>query len=825
MAEAVKSKAGYTPQEDSPATLFHGTGTPYLAIFNGAGKPIMCQKNNLPIGTFVKSFEYVYKEDEEDSGELMIETDNPDLLDHEDLQYYSELLLQWGYIFSDTSFLVGNPRKVIIIGNSAEFTPNGTTINIKFADVGILLKTIPANYYNNMGGFEDFIKDLLDGELVGEIKMIDYSNIESKLIPLVAERVVDNDTVVFTQGHSDELPKSYVAPPFPYPVVYESLQVPNQSIPNQVGVTLLQYDAKTRQLTQNFPDKYRQVWVKALEANTLIVNGISKNKYQQIKEWSKTIDNGPWSMDFRDGKLTIHNRAIGRPIYKVYTYMGGNGELLNFKVDSEYVKSSVEVSKSVSLNPEDKSISTKVVQGINNPLVGNIDGYIAWQQGYLYQGPSFQGGSGDTGINHASNNRGGNQTQPSFMGDTRHLNPDGTPMSMMQRHSEFFYQDTTPGTRVNSKKEFANVSEAKKQIQNNWVSYVTQEDINNWFSSFKGDFDKWIKADNIGDSLHELQNIPNYVLKMKVKLQRQEIPDMVAAGIYMLQSGQTTEELVNQLQSGELDFNQMNYASVYGREGVDQRFSSYGNWTINGNKYSVSQAVSKVQEVIGAAGGNVHYTKEINPTGDKYSPKYLKGTASFEVEIEIPIAGVRLLADPSIMGAVSSMGADIEETITNQMTASGTMVGDPLIESGFNMQIQNVSNKYSGIWYTKQVTHRLTPESGYICDVEFVQRAVPVSKRVIESDWSHSSFGKNIHEAAKNSLETGDWQKKDKILQEVQTKFQELDQSVLAVQVDNEGVAVNAKNDKVRVDKYDKVSSANSYTPQPDNYVEVVPEQ
>jgi len=822
MAEAVKSKAGYTPQEDSPATLFHGTGTPYLAIFNGAGKPIMCQKNNLPIGTFVKSFEYVYKEDEEDSGELMIETDNPNLLDHEDLQYYSELLLQWGYIFSDTSFLVGNPRKVIIIGNSAEFTSNGTTINIKFADVGILLKTVPANYYNNMGGFEDYIKDLLEGEFVGETKMVDYSNVESKLIPLVAERVVDNDTVVFTQGHSGELPKSYVAPTSSYPVVYESLQVPNQSVPNQVGVTLLQYDAKTRQLTQNFPDKYRQVWVKALEANTLMVNGIAKNKYQQIKEWTKTIDNGPWSMDFRDGKLTIHNRAIGRPIYKVYTYMGGNGELLNFKVDSEYVKSSVEVSKSVSLNPDDKSISTKVVQGINNPLVGNIDGYIAWQQGYLYQGPDFQGGSGDTGINHASNNRGGNQTQPSFIGDTRHLNPDGTPMSMMQRHSEFFYQDTTPGTRVNSKKEFANVSEAKKQIQNNWVSYVTQEDINNWFSSFKGKFDNWIKADNIGDSIHELQDIPNYVLKMRVKLQRQEIPDMIAAGTWMLQSGKTTEELKALISSDGFDWNNT----------MKERSHASPSKFMKAHSYKSSDAVKKVQEVITYMGGNVSYQEELvddktNIKGVVVNSKTrrLKGTASYEVEIEIPIAGIRLLADPSIMGAVSSMGADIEETITNQMTASGTMVGDPLIESGFNMQIQNVSNRYSGIWYTKQVIHRLTPESGYICDVEFVQRAVPVSQRIIESDWAHSSFGKNIHEAAKNSLVKGDWQKKDRTIQETKAKFQELGHSINITQYDNVGVNVKATSDKVRVDKYDKVSSANSYTPQPDNYVEVVPEQ
>lgn len=794
---------GFTPQEDSTPVLVNGTGTPYLGIFNGSGKPILCQKHNLPIGTFVKSFEYVYDEDEEDRGEIMIETDNPDLLDHEDLQYYQELLLQWGYIFSDSSFLCGPPRKVIIIGNTVEFTDQGTTINIKVADAGIMYKTVPANYYNNMDGFEDYIKDLLDGDIIGEVSMVDYSNVETSVIPLVAEKVIDNDTVVLTGEHSEGQP-SWVMGEGGYPVVYESIRTPNQSIPNQVGVALLQYDAKTRQLINNFPDTYRKIWAEKVEAHTMVVSGIPRNKYQQIKEFAKTIDNGPWSMDFRDGKLAIHNRATNRPVYKVYTYMGGNGELTRFHVDSNFVHSAVEVSKSVEVNPTDKSVNTQVVQGLTNPYVGNIDGYVAWSQGFPYQGSSM-----DWGLNRGSNNHIGG----------RHVHPDGTPMSLMERHQEFFYQDVT-GTKVTGTTEFQDIAEAKSRIGSNWTIYVTQADIDRWFSSFKSEFDRWITEDNIGESLHKLQEIPNYTIKMRVKLQRQEIPDMVAAGIYMLQSGQATEELVNQLQSGQLDFNQMSYASVQGREGVDQKFSSRGNWNIDGNRYSASQAVSKVQEVIGAAGGVVTYSQEINPTGSPTSPKYLRGVASFEAEIEVPIAGIRILGDPRIQGSVSAMGADIEETITNQMKATGTVVGDPLIESSFNIQIQNVSKKYSGIWYTKKVTHRLTPESGYLCDIEFVQRSVPVSTRVIQSSWVHTDFGKNIHEAAKKSLETESYKKSSEIVQTVNHKDTSLDQSILVLGND-QGFTVLASEDKSRVDKYKDVPKVNKYVASQVNLVEL----
>lgn len=825
---AENTKLGYTPKEDSPYTLVHGTGTPYLAIFNGAGKPIICPKNKLPIGTFVKGFEYIYKEDEEDVGEVLLETDNPNLVDHEDLQYYSELLLQWGYIYPDHTFLCGPPRRVIIVAMSSEFTDRGVTLNFQVADAGIMLKTEPANYYNNLDGFEDYIKDLLDGDVIGEVKLIDYSNIESSVIPMVAQRVTTNDEVVYTKNHSDRIPANYVGPnDLPYSVVHELPQVPNQSIPNQVGVTLLQYNAETRQLIENFPETYRRIWVRAKECHTMIVTGIPKNKYQQIKEWTRTLDNGPWSMDFRDGKLTIHNRAIGRPTYKVYTYYGGNGELLSFKVTSEFVRSSVEVSKSVDIDPNDKSINTKVVQGMNNPLVGNIDGYMAWQQGYMW----------DRGLNrYGDSSRFGNQSKPAFIGDSRQLNPDGSPMSMMQSAQPYFYQDTT-GTKVTGTLEFENLTEAKRKIKSNWTSYVTQSDIDQWFSSFKSDFDSWLKREDIDKTLHDLQSIPNYVIRMKVKLARQEIPDMVAAGLWMIQSGKTTEELKNIITSEGFTWDSINRQSLgYGGPG---KYITTGAW-MNGTFYKKSQAIQKVQEVISSIGGVVSYQTEmvqditnIEDIESKTVVRRIKGTATMEVEVAIPIAGVRLLGDPRILGSVASMGSDIEETITNQMKANGTVIGDPLLESSFNIQIQNVSNKYSGIWYTKQVTHRMSTESGYLCDIEFVQRAVPVSKRIIESSWVHSDFGKNIHDQAKKALdvaaknevtpESGPWQGSSKVLQEVKSKYQDFDQTV-AVFANDDGISVIASEDKVKFDKLSGTPGVNDYKA-PTNYVEALPEE
>ena len=56
-----------TLRPDSDPMLPDGTGTPYLAIFNTSGQPIMDDKNGLPIGMLVTSFKYVYEEEKEKS--------------------------------------------------------------------------------------------------------------------------------------------------------------------------------------------------------------------------------------------------------------------------------------------------------------------------------------------------------------------------------------------------------------------------------------------------------------------------------------------------------------------------------------------------------------------------------------------------------------------------------------------------------------------------------------------------------------------------------------------------------------------------------------
>jgi hypothetical protein len=85
--------------------LYKGTGTPYLAIFDNQGIPVMNPLTGIPLGAYISSWSYVYDEEKENLATITIDTGNPDTVDVEALQENRDIFLQWGYIFSDGTFV------------------------------------------------------------------------------------------------------------------------------------------------------------------------------------------------------------------------------------------------------------------------------------------------------------------------------------------------------------------------------------------------------------------------------------------------------------------------------------------------------------------------------------------------------------------------------------------------------------------------------------------------------------------------------------------------------------------------------------------------
>ena len=131
--------------EDNEPILKNGTGTPYLAIFNSRGKPIICPKNKMPIGMNVSSWHYEYDEEKEDSAEITIETDNPNLVDHPDLAEKSTIKMQWGYIYDDGTSHCGPVRAVVIRDTDVDFDDNGIKLKLNCTDSFAVTKSTPAD--------------------------------------------------------------------------------------------------------------------------------------------------------------------------------------------------------------------------------------------------------------------------------------------------------------------------------------------------------------------------------------------------------------------------------------------------------------------------------------------------------------------------------------------------------------------------------------------------------------------------------------------------------------------------------------------------------
>lgn len=134
-----------------------------------------------------------------------------------------------------------------------------------------------------------------------------------------------------------------------------------------------------------------------------------------------------------------------------------------------------------------------------------------------------------------------------------------------------------------------------------------------------------------------------------------------------------------------------------------------------------------------------------------------------EHEVEVQIEAARILSSPYLRDIDYQMENDIVSSTQNRIKAEAEFLGNPNLESGQNIQINNISSRYTGTWYTKKVTHQIDSSSGYITKVEFNQKTVPVSKSTISSKVNTQKIYAAINDVATESWRTGAWKIPDQI--------------------------------------------------------------
>lgn len=121
----------------------YGTATPYLALFNSDGEPIMNQLTEIPLGEYITQFSYKYDEQKENQARLTFEVGDPDIVDQVDLQEGSTILLQWGYIFNNGSHISGPIKSIKVKDFNSTFDSTGVHVSLVCIDGAVSLRHIP----------------------------------------------------------------------------------------------------------------------------------------------------------------------------------------------------------------------------------------------------------------------------------------------------------------------------------------------------------------------------------------------------------------------------------------------------------------------------------------------------------------------------------------------------------------------------------------------------------------------------------------------------------------------------------------------------------
>ena len=545
----------------------------------------------------------------------------------------------------------------------------------------------------------------------------------------------------------DKQSKNTIAPyPSPTSVIFDGPSVvpytDNGLISSQVKLINAknlteEQTQELNQLQEAYPEYFMKVAIpNKKKSNVLVFEGTRNNRWSQIKDLARAGNvkgQGPLIADSEDGKVVLHPQRRNYPVVKVYTYANGNGELLSFSVNSKYTKNSVELGKTSGIDPKTKEVKTTLTQFGIDDTEGNIDGHFIFPKYWLKGIQGYQGGNLIYGNGQDNNIRNWGYNQEPFStirnkpGDNTKLEEgyrgllQSTLPSVKKNYKEFWETQESKQDSTSDVKTFSSKEDAMSYYQNEALTHgLTEEDYRKFFLDMQKTFDSYKNVTNPQEYarlLHDMNNLDTNILKRKVKIRQ-----WVNPYYYNVSSDTFGDTYSNDFKSWD---------------------EAYNYLKTNGKFQILDEEVSEPRNISSSLYANRRYA---------YSQK--KVLVEEELELEIPINGHRALANMDTSSDLK-LGNDIEETISNQVKATATVVGDPSLRSSINIQIQNVSSKYSGIWYTKKVTHKFDSMDGYTCDIEFVPRTLTMSKSIIRATRVPASMLKKFSAEAKEFIDSG----------------------------------------------------------------------
>ena len=476
---------------------------------------------------------------------------------------------------------------------------------------------------------------------------------------------------------------------------YTKIQNSEEMDDGLVGVKILELTPENLSKPAQDPDRYKLKMIPATFAEGTVIAGSATflNKYSQLVGIVKAMPGGPNFVDTRDNKIEIHNgKQSGKTVF-AYTYAGGTGELLEFRVQTKYVQS-IEAGKASSIDPDTKTVETEVVQCIpTNDDPCKPDAYVR-------------------------------RNKPEILMEPR----DVTRMAKFERaivpSKSICRQVNNP-----SKKPpvYSSITDAQQKIASN--PSLTEAEVKTYNSQIEAEWKKYQDG---------LKGFEDAIRSGKTDVSLPPPPDEVSNFVIR------RKVLVK--------LNPIDYAPN----------SSTAQWQ---NRWRQGYNALKKRTDVSLV---IQGSSQERPYGDyPYDhPGSDRSKVLAEMELEIQVPGVRVVADPLFTTMGSFMSNDIIESVNSQIKAKAKFVGNPDMKSSQIIEIKNVGKKYSGDWYAKEVEHSFDT-GGYFTEVTFEKKSRNSILNRISTSVNTQEVFQKAHDIAEESYTTGAWKIPSKIKAEV----------------------------------------------------------
>lgn len=168
--------------------LPQGTGTPYIALYDGSNKPIIDLYSRLPIGVFATSFKFVQEEGKTKEAEIVLKVPHRFAVDSKNISSYAPIKIVYGWIYPDSTYTFSPSWNLMVIGREVSYTPSGVDITLKLSDKTTLYKNAPSAFPDNLDTNIDIIKKLLVGKEAVFLQLVDYQSLYTEVKYGVAEK-------------------------------------------------------------------------------------------------------------------------------------------------------------------------------------------------------------------------------------------------------------------------------------------------------------------------------------------------------------------------------------------------------------------------------------------------------------------------------------------------------------------------------------------------------------------------------------------------------------------------------------------------------------